>query len=133
MNVGLAADCRRVSKTFRYLREKLFEGEAFPARAAELAQRFKCQHTPVPGAEVLRGEALAAQRVQEIVDIARADGMELAVRIAVLEQFLPRQMQATADHTQHARILDLDFVAHAALAAEGQLQGIAFDPHMPIA
>ena len=145
MHIGLLADRGRVAELARHGREDVLRGVAAavrgdPARLAGQPRQFERLHRAVPGAEVLRGEALAAQALlaldrlaEVVVDVGRRDAVRFAVLAHVLEQRLPRQLLAAAHDLRHARVLERGLVHHAALAAKAQPQRLALHRRMPVA
>src|SRR4029077_19168893 len=57
---------------------------------AQIVERPGREHGARPGTEVLRGEVLARDVLEVLVDVVRVDGHRLAVIVDVLEEMLAR-------------------------------------------
>src|SRR4051812_19710378 len=136
MNVGLAADRLRISETRRHAgdrRHHVALGFGLRLEAREPGQRLRGEHRAGPRAEVLGGEVVAADLAQIPVHVVGADRLALAVVVDVLEQFVAGEIAAGLDDLREARVVELDGVRDAALAAEFEAHLAAADLGVPIA
>ena len=120
----LRDDGRRVAQPLGHLLDRPHHvalGLRLRVDASNSCSAQRGQHGAGPGAEVLGGEVLAGDLAQVVVDVARADGADLAVLVEVLEQLLPGQvLAARARSAPGARSRQLDVVRLAALAPEAE-------------
>src|ERR1700722_9999532 len=96
----------------------------------EVPQRFRRQYGAGPGAEVLGGKLAAGDFVKVIVHGGRVDEMGRPLFVHELKQLVARQVVATTDDAHQPRIVHVDFVMNAALAAKLKMRRGAFDLYM---
>ena len=95
MDVGLAAHRRRVAERFG---DRLDNGlDADPLVILFRQQLLEGDDARAPGAEVLGGEIAAGRLADVVVDVARGDGLGLAVAVHILKQHLAGQLLAALD------------------------------------
>ena len=96
-------------------------------------ERPRRQHRARPGAEVLRRELAAHHLAQVVVHVGRADVLDLALVVEVLEQLAARQFLAAPDDAREARIAERDVVELARLALEAEPDRRAGDSRVAVA
>ncbi len=123
MHVARAAHRRRVPEAFRDLLDGADDRLLAPRLVVdleELGERQRRGDRPGPGPEVLRGERLAADLAQVLVDVVGGDVAPRAIGVDVLEQLLAGELLDLSHQRREAAIPHVDLVLLAALAAEGE-------------
>jgi hypothetical protein len=136
MDVALAADGFGVSEALGHRFDRTHDIALRLRRRRARRQRRELvggEHGPGPGAEVFRGEILAAGVAHVGVHVRRVDHLPLAAGVDVLEQLVSRNVAAGFDDAREARVVEIDRVPDSALPAELEADGSARDFRVLIA
>src|SRR6185295_14553310 len=131
MYVGLAADRRRVAERFGDRLDHRLDAD--PRMLALLQQLLEGDDARAPGAEMLGGEVAAARLANVIVDVARGDGLRLAVAVHILEQHLPGELLTAPDDALQMTVGDGHFADDPTLAGKAHHELVALAPKVPAA
>ena len=130
MHITLPANRTGVAEFLRHALHG-FEDVAFrlgfAAEAFDFLEGFGGEDRAVPGAEILGGELFAGDFAEVGVDVAGIDVGAFAGVIEIGEEFLPGEMLAFLHNLRQHRGVEVDFVIDAGLAAEAEVDGVAFD------
>src|SRR5208283_2710412 len=136
MNITFAADGGRIAEPLgNFLDSRLYVApglrSAIENRA--FAERGRSHDRPRPGAKILGRNIGSRNLAQIIVDVARVDGVRLAILVLVLQQFLSRQLLAGSNDPGDAAIFQRQRPFLAALAAKLETYLRPFHPGVAIA
>jgi hypothetical protein len=135
VDIALAADGRSVPKSLGHAFDCLHEVSlrfGFRGKAFELLQRQGREHRAGPRAKILGGKFFAGDLANVRVYVIGLHVLLLTVPVNVLKQLLARQILHAAYDGSEPCVVQLDFVAFAALAFEREAQPVALHFHVSV-
>src|SRR5687767_12884850 len=135
MNVAFAADRWRVAQTGGNALNGVANvalGAGLAVELLEFLQRHGGQNGAVPRPKILCRDVGATDFSQIGIHVCGGHITRLAAVINILEQLLPGQVLAGADHLGDTPVANRELPDLAALALEVEAQGCAVDLDMPV-